>query len=203
MKLICVTNRKLCQESFLSRIGKLAKAHPYAIMLREKDLNSLAYEKLARKVKVICEQHGVLLILQDGLAAAKMKHNTIHLSMPLLRKYQNSDKSLSIGASIHSVAEAEEAQALGAAYLIAGHIYSTDCKKGVPPRGLPFLRQVCEIAKIPVFAIGGINSDRTREVLNSSASGCCIMSEAMTCDNPDSLVQKFDRQSLNSTPIIK
>lgn len=191
MKLICVTNRKLCREKFLDRIGKLAQAGPYAIMLREKDLDSVAYEKLAREVKVICERYGVPLILQDSLAAAKMKHSNIHLSMPLLREYQNSDKSLIIGASVHSAAEAEEAQDLGAAYLIAGHIYPTDCKKGVPPRGLTFLRQICAAVKIPVFAIGGINSDRAREVLNSGASGCCIMSEAMICNNPNSMIQEF------------
>lgn len=191
MKLICVTNRKLCREKFLDRIDKLTQAGPYAIMLREKDLDSVAYEKLAREVKVICERYGVPLILQDSLAAAKMKHSNIHLSMPLLREYQNSDKSLIIGASVHSAAEAEEAQDLGAAYLIAGHIYPTDCKKGVPPRGLTFLRQICAAVKIPVFAIGGINSDRAREVLNSGASGCCIMSEAMICNNPNSMIQEF------------
>ena len=61
-----------------------------------------------------------------------------------------------IGTSVHSVEEAIEAQNLGATYISAGHIFATDCKKGVPPRGLDFLKKVCQTATIPVYSIVGI-----------------------------------------------
>lgn len=192
MKLICVTSRQLCQGDFLHRIEKLAQARPYAVMLREKDLDMSAYVHLARQVKEVCEHYGVLLILhQNHTAAEKMKHAHLQLSMPALRSYRAATFRLTIGASVHSVAEAVEAQTLGAAYLIAGHIFATNCKKGMSPKGIPFLQQVCRAVALPVFAIGGIDSINVREIMDSDAKGCCIMSAAMTCDDPAALVREF------------
>jgi len=109
-----------------------------------------------------------------------------------LRKFKKEIKEFEeIGASVHSVNEAKEAEKLGATYLIAGHIFLTDCKKGVPPKGLSFLKEVCDSVKIPVFAIGGITKEQLENVLNTGAKGVCVMSEAMTCLNPIELGDKY------------
>ena len=86
-----------------------------------------------------------------------------------------------IGVSVHSAEEAREAVRLGASYLTAGHVFATDCKKGVPPRGLEFLKEICELAPVPVYGIGGIRLDteQIREVLAQGAAGACIMSQMM------------------------
>lgn len=191
--LILVTNRKLCKDDFLERIEQLAKGKPYAIMLREKDLPLTEYEDLALKIKNICEDAQVPLIInQNIIAAADLKLPNIHLSMSDLRKNHHELLPFkNIGASVHSVSEALEAQELGASYLIAGHIFWTDSKKGMPPRGLPFLQEVCKFVKIPVFAIGGITKNHAKDVLSAGAKGMCIMSEAMTCQNPAELANEY------------
>ena len=164
-------------------------------MLREKDLDALAYERLAREVREICEQNEVLLILHHHAAVAeKMKHDHLQLSMPELQAYRKAAQHMMIGASVHSVSEALEAQSMGAAYVIAGHVYSTDCKQGLPPRGLPFLQQICQAVEIPVFAIGGINQSNMRDTLRCGVQGCCIMSEAMTCSDPTEFVRSINIQ---------
>lgn len=86
-----------------------------------------------------------------------------------------------LGTSVHSAEEAVEAEALGASYLTAGHIYTTDCKKGLPPRGLNFLKEVCQSVSIPVYAIGGIklDGDQLAEVMAYGAEGGCVMSGMM------------------------
>jgi thiamine-phosphate pyrophosphorylase len=84
-----------------------------------------------------------------------------------------------IGASCHSVEEALEAENLHCSYITAGHIFSTDCKKGVAPRGLNFLSDVCNNVSIPVYAIGGINQSNMKAVQNAGANGVCIMSGFM------------------------
>ena len=86
-----------------------------------------------------------------------------------------------VGTSVHSVEDALEAQRLGADYVTAGHIYETDCKKGLPPRGLEFLKNVCDSVDIPVYGIGGIkiNEEQIEEVKKCGASGGCIMSGMM------------------------
>jgi thiamine-phosphate diphosphorylase len=190
---IYVTNRKLCKHDFLQQIEQLAKGKPHAIMLREKDLPLDEYEALARKVNSICQKNNVPLIINQQITIAKkLKIGFIQLSMPNLRKY-NGDLQLfdQIGASVHSVEEAIEAATFGATYLVAGHIFSTDSKKGVPPRGLSFLKQVCDAVPIPVFAIGGITRNDVNAIKAAGAKGVCIMSEAMTCETPAELAHVF------------
>ncbi|HHV65725.1 MAG TPA: thiamine phosphate synthase [Peptococcaceae bacterium] len=191
--LICVTQRKLCQDDFLNRIDQIARGKPHAILLREKDLSLEEYIKLAEKVKSICLKHKVPLIINKYKEAAlELNIDALHLSMPDFRKYCQELKQFScIGASVHSVSEAQEARWLGATYLIAGHIFPTECKKGVPPRGLSFLRDVCAAVDIPVYAIGGITQDKVRAVLETGAKGVCVMSEGMTCANPSELAGRF------------
>ena len=86
-----------------------------------------------------------------------------------------------LGCSVHSVEDAIEAEKLGASYLTAGHIFATDCKRGLPPRGTGFLKQVCESVNIPVYAIGGIGLDdgKIDRVRECGAAGACIMSAFM------------------------
>jgi len=191
--LICLTDRKLCKDNFLQRINLLAQGKPQAIILREKDMSMPEYEHLAIRVQEICRKHQVSLIVHQNVGiATKLNIDKIHLSMPNLRIYQHLlDHFSHVGASVHSVQEAREAQIIGASYLIAGHIYSTDSKKGVPPRGISFLKELCASVTIPIYAIGGITADKVPYLLNAGAKGICVMSEAMTCTNPRFLIKNF------------
>ena len=40
------------------------------------------------------------------------------------------------------VDEAKEVENLGANYVVAGHIFETECKKGLEPRGLKFIKDL-------------------------------------------------------------
>lgn len=191
--LICVTNRQLCRDDFLQRIDRIAAGNPHAIMLREKDLTAAEYEDLAAQVKEICRIHQVRPLINQQLSAAvSLQMPYIHLSMENLRKYQNELHAFKqIGASVHSLEEALEAQELGASYLIAGHIFETNSKKGIPPKGIFFLREVCHHTSVPVFAIGGITRERARDAAKAGAEGVCIMSEAMTTSQPSDLANQY------------
>lgn len=192
--IVCVTNRTLCKEDFLKRIEKIASAHPSAIILREKDLSEDEYKVLAAHVTDICAKHNVKCVLHTFIETAKeLKHDSIHLPMHLLSNASKSDLEQieTLGASCHSPQEAVEAENLGCTYITAGHVFDTACKKGLPGRGVDFLKRVCESVSIPVYAIGGINSDKVKEVKKAGADGVCIMSQAMTCENPKKLFDEL------------
>ena len=72
-----------------------------------------------------------------------------------------------------------EAEKLGCTYITAGHVFATDCKKGLPPRGLSFLKEVCYSVTIPVYAIGGIDENNMEAVRQAGAAGGCMMSGFM------------------------
>ena len=211
--IICVTNKSICEKNgvlFLEQIKKMAEARPLAIVLREKDLSLEEYRELAGKVSKMCREvegsrliiHNFYeLILEDETDLANVLS---YLHMPLWKLeelYNNQpdeyarlrEKLVGLGASCHSVEDAKLAEKLGCTYIIAGHIYNTDCKKGLEGRGLGFLRDVVEAVSIPVYAIGGITPENINDVRNNGASGACIMSSSMTCKSPKDLIMSFEK----------
>lgn len=81
---ICVTNRTLCRDDFLTRIDHIAKKGVAdAILLREKDLTEREYLELAEKVLSICKAHNRRCILHTYYKAAKeLGCKEIHLPLP-------------------------------------------------------------------------------------------------------------------------
>ncbi len=184
--IICVTNRRLCHGEFLSRIEEIAACRPAAILLREKDLSEETYERLAGQVIKLCQKYDVPCILHSFLRAAKnLQADKIHLPLPLLRATTKKERAAfrMLGASCHSIEEAKEAKRLGCTYITAGHIFATDCKKTIPPRGVDFLKSVCDSVSIPVYAIGGICGENIEAVRCAGAAGACVMSGPMQCKN--------------------
>lgn len=183
MKLIAITNRRLCTGNFMERFEWLAKHRPDRMILREKDLSEDDYMLLAQKCGAICRRENVPFSINSfWMIAERLSVSDIHVSIPILKDNIGlPQRFATVGVSVHSVDEAIFAEQNGASYLIAGHIFATDCKKGVPPRGLEFLQSVCQSVAIPVYAIGGITPDRLTAVEACGASGVCVMS-ALWCE---------------------
>lgn len=184
---VAVTNRSLCTRPFLEQVERVCAFQPAALILREKDLDESAYEALAADVLAICKRHRVPCVLHSFLDVAK-RLGVKQIQLPLWKLEEAAadanrplDSFSRIGASVHFVEDARRAGQLGASYLIAGHIFATGCKPGIPPRGLAFLREVCRAASVPVYAIGGISLDpeQMQSVLSCGAAGVCIMSGMM------------------------
>ena len=200
-KIVVITNRKICyknnggkspEQAVISQIAELCKYNPQFIVLREKDLPENEYKSLFLEALQICEASGVKLLLHNYINTA-LELGYRHIHMPLWKLNEMSKDSLQIsfhqymkdnfdtvGVSIHNKEELELAIKLGATYVTAGHIFATDCKKGLPPRGLDFLKEICDFSSMPVYAIGGISFDNIKQVIKQGAFGGCMMSSMMT-----------------------
>ena len=199
IKLNIISNRKLCENQNLEKqIQKVFSAYEkkiflenfeiVALTLREKDLDKNEYLNLVEKIYPICKRYGIDLILHQNYDLnldKKYKIGGFHLSYDsfkslnknireeLIKKYKK------IGVSIHSLEEAKEVESLGATYVVAGHIFETDCKKDLKPRGIIFIKQLSSTLIIPIFAIGGINQENSNLVIDSGAFSVCMMSSMM------------------------
>jgi len=199
IKLNIISNRKLCEnENLEKQIQKIFSAYEKKIILknfdivsltlREKDLNKNEYLKLIEKIYPICQKYKINLILHQNYDLNlddKYKIDGIHLSYNIFKSLNENIKAelikkyKRIGVSIHSLNEAKEAESLGASYVVAGHIFETDCKKSLEPRGLKFIEDLSSTLTIPIFAIGGIDEKNSLSVIDSGAFGVCMMSSIM------------------------
>lgn len=178
-EIIAVTARHLCPRPLWEQIPRIREAGIRRVILREKDLTSDAYTALAERVLLACERSDVALTIHNFPdSARKLGIAALHMPLPLLTE-QISREFANVGTSIHSPEQLRQAEKLGANYVTAGHIFATDCKKGLPPRGIPFLESIIAQANVPVYAIGGITADHLELIRQTGASGACIMSGAM------------------------
>lgn len=181
-----ITNRTLCLDNFEKRIEYFAKTKEHSIILREKDLSCEEYEILAKKLINLCAPNQSKLILHTHIKVAqKLNIKKIHLPYPIFLKEKDSLNNFEeIGVSVHSLEEAQIASKQGATYLIAGHIFPTNCKKDLPPRGLSFLTDICQAVSLPVYAIGGITEENYQDIKKAGATGACYMSSYMIMPIP-------------------
>ena len=199
IKLNIISNRKLCKnENLEKQIEKIFSAYEkkiilknfdiVALTLREKDLNKNEYLKLIEEIYPICQKYKINLILHQNYDLnldEKYDIEGIHLSYSIFKSLNENIKAelikkyKRIGVSVHSLNEAKEVESLGASYVVAGHIFETDCKKGLEPRGLKFVEELSSILTIPIFAIGGIDEKNSQSVIDSGAFGLCMMLSLM------------------------
>ena len=199
IKLNIISNRKLCKNENLERqIEKIFLAYEkkiilknfdiVALTLREKDLNKNEYLNLVEKIYPICKKHKINLILHQNYDLNlddRYMIKGLHLSYEIFKSLNKNiredliKKYKRIGVSIHSLDEAKEVENLGASYVVAGHIFETDCKKGLEPRGLKFVEELSSILTIPIFTIGGIDEKNSQSVIDSGAFSVCMMSSLM------------------------
>lgn len=81
-----------------------------------------------------------------------------------------------IGISTHDLNQAVKADRGGADYIGFGPVFHTSTKDAGQPKGLTTLKVVKEAVKIPVIAIGGINTGNLMPVLEKGADGVAVSS---------------------------
>ena len=179
MNIIGVTNRKLCSD-FYKRIEEISKENLKYLILREKDLREEELEIMAMRVKGLLKNSQTKLIVNGNIKVAdNIGAYGIQLSFQKFMEFSKEDFDGIVGVSIHSLSEGVQAEKKGADYLLYGHVFETECKKDLEPRGIEELKEICKRSKIPVYAIGGINQSNFKTVLDAGAYGIAVMSSLM------------------------
>lgn len=190
--LFLISNRRLVKDGNLTRvIGKCVSSDIDAIILREKDLSSTELFILAKEIKESINNKKTLLIINNDIDVAKsVNADGYHIGFEKFIKEKPFFNGL-IGVSVHSLDEAIIAEKEGASYLLASHIFETDCKKDLEPKGIKLIKDIKSVVNIPVIALGGINLDNINEVFKAGSDGAAVMSSIMKCNEPEVLTRKY------------
>ena len=177
----CITNRHLCRGDLIDRMKKVLEDDVDYVIMREKDLPAREALAIAGGLKNLTDYYHKPLIVNSFIDTARTIHaDGIHLPYQIFLKEHQQIADFSMrGASVHSVEEAIKAQELGASYILAGNIFETDCKKGLPGRGLSFVKELAQAVSIPIWTVGGITKENMSDVLGAGAKVVCMMSSMM------------------------
>ncbi len=164
----------------LEIIRRAAAAGVDWIQIREKDLEARALFDLAREVAEAAGGRSRVIVndrLDVALAAGT---GGVHLggqSLPVEPvvhwcRSGAATRGFLIGASCHSLGEAQAAERAGADYLFFGPVFATPAKMSFgPPQGLDRLEEVCRTVRIPVLAIGGVTVENSGACVGRGARG--------------------------------
>jgi thiamine-phosphate pyrophosphorylase len=146
------------------------------IQIREKDLGTRLLMELAKAAVSHAFGAKTQIVINDRLDVAMASQSAgVHLggqSLPAWRVREVAPDRLLIGVSCHSSEDVRKAEAEGASYALLGPIFETPSKRAYgPPVGLRILERAASQSVIPVYAIGGITSERARACFGAGARG--------------------------------
>lgn len=172
-----------------------ASIHPYIDFIHLREKNKTARE-LYNMVLMLTDKSVPLskIIINDRIDVAFITRTAgVHLayhSLPVDRVKQ-SYPILKVGCSVHSYEESVLAEKQGADYLFYGHIFPTDSKPDLHPRGLKALKNLTSSCALPVVAIGGIKPFHVKDIIDTGAKGIAVMSSIMEAKNPLETVKEY------------
>ena len=182
--LYLVTDRRwLGERTLWDGVEEAIRGGATLVQLREKEISSKEYLELAQRVKEVTDRHDIPLIINDRIdIALAVDADGVHLGpedlpVPIARKLLGGGKI--IGSSAASVDEALLFQAQGADYLGVGAVFPTATKRGTEKVGLEDLRGIKSAVHIPVVAIGGINAENAKPVMETGVDGVAVVSAIM------------------------
>jgi len=207
-----VTGRKslgLESNSFAQLLAMIRRAIDAGvdwIQVREKDLSGRELLHLVQEaVAAACGTRTKILVNDRLDVAIAARAAGVHLgteSLPVraVAAWRDSHTTEStsnflIGASCHSLEQAQSAEQDGADYIIFGPVFETPSKASFgPPQGIERLHKVCGHIKIPVLAIGGVNPANASECILAGAAGIAairMFQEARSSDDLRSVIKQL------------
>jgi len=199
--LMLVTDRHRVTGDLVEIVTEAVAGGVDAVQIREPDLTTDDRQSLATRIAAATRNRAHLVINSD-VATARSLGIGLHLpenaQASAEARRRIGDGPL-LGRSVHSPAVARAADDVD--YILAGHVFATTSKPGVPPIETSGLRQIVEASWSPVIAIGGITPERVAEVITAGAIGVAVMSGILESTDPRAAATAFRYAVDAATPM--
>ena len=189
-----ITDCKLSRAGNESDVLQAVSCGVEVVQYRNKNAETRQMYEEAVRLREICRDS--LFLINDRVdIALAAEADGVHLGqsdMPCLaaRKLLGHEKI--IGVTVHNLAEALQAESIGADYLGVSPIFQTATKPDAgKPAGISLIEEIRAQVDIPLIAIGGINHSNASEVVRAGADGLCAISCVVAKENVRDEILKF------------
>jgi thiamine-phosphate pyrophosphorylase len=147
------------------------------VQMRDKERSRSKLRADALALGARCREAGTLFIVNDDpLFATEVGADGVHLgqddvSVRIARAIVGQERL--VGLSTHS--EAQIGRARDVDYIGVGPVWATPTKPGYAPVGLDLVHYAAAHARVPFFAIGGINPANVASVFAAGARGIAVV----------------------------
>lgn len=193
-KVYVITDRALSKgRSNEDIIHKAILGGADVVQLRDKGASSVDLYREAVLLRELTKRMDVPLIINDRVdVALAVDADGVHLGqddLPLnvARHMLGQDKK--IGASTHSLEQAQRAAREKPDYLSVGPIFPTTTKDAGQPVGVSLIRKIKESIDVPIVAIGGIRLDNVHEVVQAGTDAVAVISAVVNADDVEGAVR--------------
>ena len=165
------------------------------VQLRAKGLDDEALCTAGRRFARVCAVHGALFILNDRAdLVAAAGADGVHVGqddvpVSAARDYVGPDRI--VGLSTHSPAQIDAAAAAGVDYIGVGPVFATPTKPGRAAVGHALVKFAAAHARVPFFAIGGIDASNIAEVRAAGASRIAVVRALTGARDPESAASEL------------
>ncbi len=179
---------------FFKQLETALQAGIKLVQLRLKDTQDADFSELASETLIRCHAHGASLLLNaDPDIAMRFGMDGVHLSsdrlMALTTRPLGQDKW--VAASCHDARELAQAVRIGADFAVLSPVLPTKSHPGAETLGWKNFSALVDEVTIPVFALGGMDSQQLPIAHNNGAQGVAVLSPVWDSDDIEQTVREY------------
>ncbi len=185
----------VCGELTGERLEAALRGGVQLVQLRMKNAESERIVAVARRFASLCARHGAPLILNDHPELVDAcGADGVHLGQDDAAAGEARDilgSQRIIGLSTHDPAQIDAAHELPVDYIGVGPVHSTPTKPGRPAVGLALVTYARREARLPFFAIGGIDAGNADSVLAAGAERLAVVRAIAEAGDPERAARRL------------
>ncbi|MDD6038234.1 MAG: thiamine phosphate synthase [bacterium] len=160
------------------KIYEALRAGVDVIQLREKDISSAEYLRLAMRLREMTRETNTIFIVNDRLDLALLSEaDGVHLGasdVPVAQARALLGEDYIIGATAKTVEQAKLAGESGADYIGSGAWAKTTTKTDAVPISEEVYREILAVSGLKNVAVGGITVENCARPLSCGAAGLAV-----------------------------
>lgn len=188
LKLYLVTDSDILRgRDFYNCIEEALKGGVTMLQLREKNASGKEFLEKAIKLRELTKKYNVKFIINDRVDIAMLcDADGVHVGQSdipanKVRELMGEDKI--VGVSARTVEEAIRAKENGADYLGVGAMFNTRTKLDAKSVSIEKLKEIKELIKLPVVAIGGLSLSNIDKLKECNVDGYAVVSAILGAEN--------------------